>query len=532
VSESPPKGPEKGQNPISAIAAENGRGQASLEKVRQVLTPLGRTEKSRLFEMVSQGELQHAQMGRNIARILVELLNGARTEHARRLWTGWFDPILVRDDLTLLCESRLPACLHVIDAGAWWFALSRFMERLTGEIQTTVTELARDLPLEQVFSSAGARVWSDDLRRESLAVLASCRGKPQVINRLVTEANGHRARLTKERGFRNAAPFTAADIATLEFMLETAPAWKTFGRSAVATEADALLKVSQRLVRDDKCSVDGGCGLALARVHGHREPDFALRVFDAFNTPLARDAIVGHFEFAVQRLRQWLESRWIAKPVQVHSTIEQLQPDALLRNVFGWYDAAGSVDAGQDERARTMMNMALSRLIAIVEMDVTQTVTQRILAMNQRSAPAPLVEAVLFISAFHTGFTKRDVATSGRSWVPAVGEHVVGLFNSLVSASAAEPKPDQDVLALARLAELAALVGGRVEITALNIALISVVEQCLRRRTEWAPLERRLIDRVVTMSREERRRSKWWVSEEIKNLLEIAEQRGLESARI
>jgi len=178
------------------------------------------------------------------------------------------------------------------------------------------------------------------------------------------------------------------------------------------------------------------------------------------------------------------------------------------------------------------MNMALSRLIAIVEMDVTQTVTQRILAMNQRSAPAPLVEAVLFISAFHTGFTKRDVATSGRSWVPAVGEHVVGLFNSLVSASAAEPKPDQDVLALARLAELAALVGGRVEITALNIALISVVEQCLRRRTEWAPLERRLIDRVVTMSREERRRSKWWVSEEIKNLLEIAEQRGLESARI
>ena len=83
MTETPRKGSGKGQSPLATIAADKGGG-ASLEKVRQVLTPLGRTEKSRLFEMVSQGELQHAQMGRNIARILVELLNGARTEHARR----------------------------------------------------------------------------------------------------------------------------------------------------------------------------------------------------------------------------------------------------------------------------------------------------------------------------------------------------------------------------------------------------------------------------------------------------------------
>jgi hypothetical protein len=122
------------------------------------------------------------------------------------------------------------------------------------------------------------------------------------------------------------------------------------------------------------------------------------------------------------------------------------------------------------------------------------------------------------------------MATTGRPWVPAVGDHVVGLFQGLAAAAAASPKPDQDVLALARLAELAALVGGKVDITALNLALITVVDGCLRQRTEWAPLERRLIDRVVTMSREERRRSKWWVSEEIKSLLEIADQRALDGA--
>ena len=532
VNESPPKGPDKGSSPSTAIAAEGGRGQASLDKVRQVLTPLGRTEKSRLFEMVSQGELQNAKMGQNIARILVELLNGARTEHARRLWTGWFDPILVRDDVTLLAESRLPGCLHVLDAGAWWFALSRFMEDLTGEIQKTVTELARDAPLEQVFNAPAAKVWSERLRHETLAVLGNCRGKPQAITRLVAEANVHRGRLCKDRGFRNTAALTATDLAGLEFMLDAAPAWRPFGRSAVATEADSLLKVTQRLVRDDKCSADGACILALARVHGHREPEFALRVHEAFNTPLTRDAIVGHFEFAVQRLRQWLESRWVAKPVPADPAIEALPPDTLLKSVFGWYDATATIDARQDERTRTSMNMVMGRLIALVETEVTQTVTQRIMGMNQRSAPGPMVEAVLLISAFHTGFNQRDMATSGRSWLPTVGEHVVSLFSGLVTASAAAPKPDQDVLALARLAELATLVGGRVDITALNSALITVVDSCLRHRTEWVPLERRLIDRVVTMSREERRRSKWWVSEEIKNLLEIAEQRGLEAARI
>ncbi len=526
MAESPPKGPDEEKSPLSA---ESGRGKANLEKVRQVLTPLGRTEKSRLFEMVSKGELQHAQMGRHIAHILVELLNGARTEHARRLWTGWFDPILLRDDLTLLAEARLPGCLHVIDAGAWWFALSRSMERLTAEIQETVTSLARDLPLEQVFSSAGAQTWSDDLRRESLAVLAGYRGRPQAINRLVADANTHRMRLLKDRGFRGAAPLTAMDLSTVEFMLETAPAWRAFKGSAVTAEPETVLKVSGALARDGKSSPEGACILALAHVHGHRDPEFAIRVHEQFNTSLSHDIFFSHFEFAAQRLRQWLESRWLAKPIQLHQSLEQCKPDALLRSLFGWFDAFEGIG---DERSRAAVNTIISRLITLVEMELTHAVSQRILAMNTRSAPGPLIESVIFIAAFHAGFTQRDIATSGRSWLPNVSEHVVTLFQGLVSASAACPNPDQDVLALARLIELAELVGGRVDITALNIALITVVDGCLRQRTEWSPMERRLIDRVVSMSRVERRRSKWWISEEIKNLLEIAERRGLESARV
>jgi hypothetical protein len=512
---------------LAAIAAESGKGPASLDKVRQVLTPLGRTEKNRLFEMVSQGELQNAQMGRHIARILVELLNGARTEHARRLWTGWFDPILLRDDLTLLSESRLPACLHVIDAGGWWFALAGFMERLTGEIQSTITALGHELPLEQVFTSAAVRTWSDDLRRESLAVLGACRGKAQAINRLVADANTHRARLLKDRGLRGAAPLTAADLAALEFMLETAPAWRVLGGSAVTTEPETLLRAAKKLARDGSCSPEGACILALARVHGTRDPEFATQLHEAFNLPPVREAIISHFEFSAQRLRQWVEGKWLGKPVQLHAAIEHQQPDAMLRSLFGWYDVIEVIEANRDDRLRTAIGAVLSRIITLVEMELTPAVTQRILAMNQRSAPGPLIESVVFIGAFHAGFSQRDIATSGRPWTPAIGEHVASLFQGLVAASAVNPKPDQDMLALARLAELAALVGGRVDITALNLALIAVVDACLRQRTEWAPMERSLMNRVVAMSREERRRSKWWVSEEIRNLLEIADQRGL-----
>jgi len=79
----------------------------------------------------------------------------------------------------------------------------------------------------------------------------------------------------------------------------------------------------------------------------------------------------------------------------------------------------------------------------------------------------------------------------------------------------------------AQFAELADRVGAPVPISTLNSGLIAVVDGALRERETFEPPERTLIERVVARCQAERQSSKWWVSSEIDNLLEIASQRGI-----
>ncbi len=495
--------------------------------MRDLLTPLSRTKQIHLFEAISSGQLHQDAMGPEIARMLVEMLNASRSEHARRLWTVWFEPIIQRDDLTLLAASRLPGCMHVIDVGAWWFTLAGFMDEPVRRIQAAITGLAKDQPLDKILRSDEVRDWGEELRSRSLEVLAGCRAKPGLGNRLVADANAHRARLLKDCGLPITAMLTPADLALLTLALEAAPAWKRLERPGVWTDADALLRGASGLVSEGLCTSEGAVLLALAPVHAGRDPDAASRLYRSFGLPGVRDAMVGHFQFATQMVGQWLDRRYLAKAKPLPAIIERQDPALLLTAVFGWYDATQGADMTQDERARTLVNTALGTLIAQIEQELVPVVTQRILIMTPRSEPGPDMERVDFITEFRAGFARRGIATVNRPWSPAVGDHVAGLFQALAVSAAQTPRPDQDVLALARWFDLAAVVGGRIEVTAINNALIAVVGTCLRARTEIDPVERRLIDQVVTVVREERRRSKWWVSPEINSLLEIADQRGL-----
>jgi len=497
-----------------------------MDKVRAMLAPLGRDEKARLYDRVSLGGLWDEQMERQVARLLVEQLNGARTEHARRLWTSWFDPILLRDDLTLLAEERLPGSLHIAEAGAWWFALAGFLEPLPGTVQAAIAERSRDQPLEKIFASPEAGIWADELRRQTLTVIASLRAKVTSCNRLIADANAHRARLIKDRGLACPTVLTPADLDSLEAMLMAAPAWKELGKPAAQAEPGDLARFAATAARRDACSPEGAVLLTLGFLHARRDPAFALMLHRSLWQPVLRAAVIAHFQFAAQWLRHGVGVRYLAKTSPLQPFLGTLNATTLLAQLFAWYDTVHTLEADRDERARAVVTGLLGSMIGLIEQELVPAVSRHILSLNPRSSPLSAIEQVEFVGLFQAALKQRGFASSGNSWLPALGAHVAEQFRAIAVAGAQQPEPGQSLPTLARFARLGELINAPIEISAINKALITVVGGALREPGNFDPLELQLIERVVAKSQEERRRSKWWVSPEVSDLLEIVERSG------
>jgi hypothetical protein len=528
-SSSPRPGREPATPSVDDGVPEDDRAIARLDKVRGMLTSMRRTEQIRLFDLIDRGQLQDDEMRPHIARILIESLNGPRSEHARRLWTGWFDPILQRDDVMLLLAPRLPGSLHVVDAGAWWLTLSGFMAPLVRRIQTAITEQSRSQPLERIMTSPEAQVWAEQLRQQTLTVLAEHRNNPATTHRLATNANAHRMRLIKSRGLTGtAAGLTSADLTALEVMMTAAPGWKRLGTSAIAADPERLLGFAATLGTAN-CPPEGAALLPLARLHSSRDQDFALDVYRTFDLPLVQEAIVAHFQFAAQMVRHWVEGRFLDKPVPLLPALRNQDADLLLRRLFGWYDTLHGLELNRNPRVQATIDAILGPFITLIEQELIPTLSRTILALTPRSCARLAQDGVEFVSACRDNCAVRDIAMRDKPWLPSLGNHVEKLFVGLGSNRNGRPggQPGPGLAIHAQFAELADRVGAPVPISTLNSGLIAVVDGALRERETFEPPERTLIERVVARCQAERQSSKWWVSSEIDNLLEIASQRGI-----
>ncbi|MBP2231136.1 hypothetical protein J2847_004448 [Azospirillum agricola] len=498
------------QNPAPDAALD------SLDKVKAILAPLDRSQKSKLFELVRAGHLENDQMTIEVGRLIVAMLNGPRTEHARRIWTGWFDPVMLRTDALMLAEMRPPGCLHVADAGAWWFALLPHLRELAGQVQTDIAQRASEHPLDVVLASPAAAHWAEELRGRSLAVLRQRGGAAM----LLTSANTERATLLRKRGLSGVPPLSMADLAMLDSMLEHAPLWK-----GVARPRDTVGALHAASGMTERAGTpDGGLLYALTLVNNTRDPDQALALYGLFpNSPLV-EAAVGHLQFSWQALRQKLEDLHLGRAAPPQLTAGE-SAERLLERAFRWYDALQGFGIERGGRSWPAVSTALGRVTALVEGEVVPVLSHRLLTLNASASPAPLIERVRFINQFNQRLARRGIAASSNPWLPAIGEHLAGLFRQAGAYGRDDALPT-----MARLCELAEETGYPIEVTAIDKTLLAIVEHALRDGRELDPGESRLIERVVAVSTEERRKCRWWVSSELVSLLDAAQQRGVGSA--
>lgn len=490
---------------------------ARLDKVKQTLLPLNRGMKAQLFDYLVDKQLTSDPVGAHIAAALLEVLNGNRTEHARRLWTGWLEPVVVRDDDTLCAERRLPGLMHIADAGGWWKALSPRLAHVAVSIQGTIEERGKTQPLDTIFASDSARQWAEMLRLESLARLSALRAAPQARTKFLAAANAERLKLLPAG--TAPAPLDAADFDTLFAMLEAAPAWTALRKPAAQADAEEIVAKVERLLERATGRADAAAFYAAAHVHGRGEPATAVALHHEFALPLVESAIVAHLRFAGQRLREAMRQSVAPRATGGARAQRTGNADALLDRYFAWYDAAHAAHLDQEQRPEHEIRTSITELLVLLEEELIPALTRRILELNEHVPPAAALSGVRFVRQFKDRLWRRGLVASPNPWPASVGDHLGGLFRQIVASQ----RPDR-LATLAHLTEIAELVGYPVEITALDEGLLAVVREALPSRGHRGPAEQRLIERVVAVAVTERRKSRWWISDEMRTLLAETER--------
>ncbi|WP_307189017.1 hypothetical protein, partial [Azospirillum sp. B506] len=496
--------------PLHAVEADPAL--VSLDKVKAILAPLDRAQKSKLFELVQAGHLEDDQMTVEVGRLIVAMLNGPRTEHARRIWTGWFDPVMLRTDSLMLAESRPPGCMHVVDASAWWFALLPHLRELAGRVQADIAARASEHPLDGVLASPAAAEWAEELRVRSLAILRQRGG----AGPLLATANAERVILLQKRGLAGVSPLSMGDLAMLDAMLGHAPLWRGAVRPR---DTIGLLHAVSTMAGSG--STEGAMQYALALLNGSRDPDQALALYGMSPNPVLVEAAIGHVQFAWQCLRQKLEDLHLGRPAPPQLTAGETV-DRLQERAFRWYDALQGFGVERGGRNWAAVGTAVGRVTGLVEGEVVPVLSHRLLTLNASSSTRLLIAPVRFINGFNHRLRRRGIAASTNPWLTAIGEHLAGLFRQIGAYDR------EDALStMAELCELAEETGYPIEVTAIDRTLMGIAERALRDGRELDSGENKLIERVVTVATEERRRCRWWVSGELISLLDAAQQRGI-----
>jgi len=195
-----------------------------VEKVRELLVHLDRATVLRLFDRMAAHPPRDGQLAAQVTALMLEVLTGERREHARRLWTTWLEPVLVRERIGPASGRPLPGSINATDAAACWAALTPRMAELVADVQERIAERARRTPLDRVLASPDAARWAETLRRRSAVELRSMRRDPAALSAFLCAANAQRARLSGIPCERLRL-LDQTDVDTLLAVLEAMAAW-------------------------------------------------------------------------------------------------------------------------------------------------------------------------------------------------------------------------------------------------------------------------------------------------------------------
>lgn len=267
------------------------------DKVRQLLSRLDRKTRARLFDEMVARPAAKSSPASPMMNMLLDVLTGRRRSHARRLWTRWLEPVMLRDRALLTVRTPLPGCIRLADAAGWWVALSRRMGDTPADIQDCIEDRTASAPLDRILTSEDAEGWSETLRRTSVAVLETLSDDPAERAAVLAEANAERARMTPAGV--PARPLDASDLLTLAAALRAGPDLRRLGESAQAMDIDRLIALVRDALVGSGAPPDAIALFAVAGLYARRDPVLGAALRALMPLPLVEDAVGALDAFAI-----------------------------------------------------------------------------------------------------------------------------------------------------------------------------------------------------------------------------------------
>lgn len=425
-----------------------------------------------------------------------------RPDDAMRLWMSWLRPVIVQNETAFSCALRPPGLLHAIDAAALWSAL---LPRLPVDLLTAPS------PDEGAPSSEER---ADALRRRSLAVLSAATRSPRHQTDLLADINGARGALMKGAGV---PPFTGDDLRMCIAMLRTAPVWRVLRGSPGHLASGDLLAFLAEALAARRAEPDDVLLVGLAHLHERQDPRFAEALHELHPSALVETAALAHLDMAAHRLRHAIDHRLLGLRMETVSEPAR-DPFGLLDQVLDWYDRLRALSFFSDPNLADEAESLILGLGNAVERDLDPALLRQLERATIRSVPMRTVLGLRFSLTFDAELSKRGRGHVRTAWREQVGAQLARLFD------AALDDPAMTLDALADMADLADAVGHPIPISVLDTRLIASVRDALLRRDPVSGAKRRLIERTVDAGVMERRRLKWWMSDDVRSLIEAAAQ--------
>jgi len=429
-----------------------------------------------------------------------------------RHWMAWLRPVIVESDTAFISDFRPPGLFHAIDAAAVWLALAK---RLPAPLLTAPSTAAVGSGAAEHAADKAPpwdEEWAEALRRRSLAILGAAMRSPCSQEALLAEINQTRAAARRT----GVPPLGGDDLRTLAAMLRTAPEWRAVRRSPGHLSSSDVLKFLEQALQSSRTDPEDLLLLGLAHLHEHQDWHFAEVLHGLYPSEMVEAAALAHLAMAVRRLRLAIDQHLLG--LRLGPSKEwACDPSALLNRVLGWYDRLSALSVFADRQIAKEVQLLILELGNAVERDLDPALLQQLTRASVRTVPLRTLRGLRFTLTFGSEMSKRQRGRPRAAWCQKVGAQLARLFNAALDT----PSPTALDL-VSEIFDLADAAGHPIAISVLDTRLLASVQDTLLRHDPLSGAKLRLVKRTVDASLAEQRRLKWWVSDDVRSLIEAA----------
>ncbi len=494
---------------------------------------------------------------------VIQHLNARRPYRAQRLFTELFEIYFTNDDFLLFGAEHISSLVHRKFVAAFWEAMKRLaFPELAVEVQRRLDELADDELLEVVLRSPDAVALKERMRAEALAHLTNHLSD----RKLATELTGHLVALLRQRG----KPQHLRDETMAQSLLRFLQACRLLlnGSAAFARwihrfktafpdpprasaeaehQAEVLFEANTSLASEPISSGDGnraGQVLPLWLLNVERR----YTVVGAYLRTVGLDrstggdqiveALLGHFIAYSRGLREHLlhtlnlENRAGGAAVRLSGS-DRTRLIVIQESIRQIIEALlqGGLDA--DGRTEPVFRQHLRELTKFIWWRLAPVATDRLASVlwaRRRPAPdhADVVWLIQYIWQWHEliegfGFSISELDR----WRSDTVEDLQLVVEKALKYEEGDMHRER-LAHLVRLSEIASIFDVRIS-EWLSVVSKNMANLVMQRLSDTEPLsshEAVIVRDFLSMARAELKRSRYWRSDELDDLVRLAESAG------